>query len=56
MGNPLSCLVAKLFFMCYFEIDAKEQLMYLNFRDVGWLRYFDDIFAIFINNKIHMIF
>lgn len=43
MGNPLSCLVANIF-MSHFEIQAKEVLQY--FPRI-WLRYVDDVFAIF---------
>lgn len=43
MGNPLSCLVANIF-MSNFEINAKRIMTY--FPRV-WIRYVDDVFAVF---------
>jgi hypothetical protein len=47
MGNPLSCLVANIF-MGHLEVLAKETLPY--FPRV-WVRYVDDVFAVFNTNQ-----
>lgn len=43
MGNPLSCFIANIF-MSHFETKAKEEMTYF---PRTWLRYVDDIFAVF---------
>ncbi|KAG8301980.1 hypothetical protein J6590_108521 [Homalodisca vitripennis] len=47
MGNPLSCFIANIF-LAKFELNAKQNMTY--FPRV-WLRYVDDIFAIFNKNQ-----
>ncbi|WP_143442479.1 reverse transcriptase domain-containing protein, partial [Klebsiella pneumoniae] len=47
MGNPLSCFIANVF-LRYFEIQAKQTLQY--FPRV-WIRYVDDVFAVFSHNE-----
>ena len=47
MGNPLSCLIANIF-MSHFEILAKNTFPY--FPRI-WLRYVDDVFAVFNQNE-----
>src|SRR5436190_8298902 len=47
MGNPLSCFLANIF-MSNFEMKAKNTLSYFPRL---WIRYVDDVFAIFDKNQ-----